>query len=182
MIRSERIGKGRLKFYRDRDIEIKEKYYGGEISGRRIHVANNVPLSIQLTNRVRGTFRFSMLRKLSPSLESGRFRTKKNSQYQILHNGQCTPQLSQLFNSLENRITLNRTITSNKPLVYLLKPKSPVWFLTNKFQLNLDEAVNYSATVTQFSHERVRNGTKRRFLSAGRKGNNFACQNRSELD
>lgn len=102
MIRSERIGKGRLKFYRDRDIEIKEKYYGGEISGRRIHVANNVPLSIQLTNRVRGTFRFSMLRKLSSSLESGRFRTKKNSQYQILHNGQCTPQLSQLFNSLEN--------------------------------------------------------------------------------
>lgn len=180
MIRSERIGKGRLKFYRD--IEIKEKYYGGEISGRRIHVANNVPLSIQLTNRVRGTFRFSMLRKLSPSLESGRFRTKKNSQYQILHNGQCMPQLSQLFNSLENRITLNRTITSNKPLVYLLKPKSLVWFLTNKFQLNLDEAVNYSAMVTQFSHERVRNGTKRRFLSAGRKGNNFACQNRSELD
>lgn len=58
-------------------IEIKEKYYGGEISGRRIHVANNVPLSIQLTNHVRGTFRFSMLRKLSSSLESGRFRTKE---------------------------------------------------------------------------------------------------------
>lgn len=125
MIRSERIGKGRLKFYRDRDIEIKEKYYGGEISGRRIHVANNVPLSIQLTNRVRGTFRFSMLRKLSSSLESGRFRTKEK--FTIPNIAQLpTPQLSQLFNSLENRITLNRTITSNKPLVYLLKPKSLV--------------------------------------------------------